>query len=275
MIDTQFASVEVGNHGSERHAFGEADIVLQLREQGDSGNGWHTLKEAFLPSFRSLTCFHICSRERFLHILLCIGIVEHSQDECAVLLNAGAQLCTLLTSWRQHHLSGSVEIVLGFNVVHIALRTVALLHNIYLQRFNIIIQTVGGVAHLHTQIQPLAALLWIFVVECLNLLKHHLAARGECAIGAREPLLHLAEPTEHITRHIQGKHGGQNDVHQVDHLLTWRHAAHRLVFSVCHAYSLELSLSLRSTPGIPPIGRYMFTVIALIIFSYTLLSCFM
>ena len=58
-------------------------------------------------------------------------------------------------------------------------------------------------------------------------------------VGTPTYALDLAEAIEDIARHVQRQHGRQNDVHQVDHLLTRRHATHRLVFTYCHSISMN------------------------------------
>ena len=128
-----------------------------------------------------------------------------------------------------------IEVIVGLNIVDIALRAIAQMHDIHLQRFNIVVERVRLLAHLICQINPLASLLGVLIVEGLDLVVHGVVARRENVVGAHESLLHLSEPIEHIARHIQCKHSRQNDVHQVDHLLTRRHASYRLVSSVCHA----------------------------------------
>ena len=82
------------------------------------------------------------------------------------------------------------------------------------------VYAVGDTAHFGGFVVPAAPLVGVLGGEGLERGEDTGIALLHVGVGALQPLLHLSEAIEHVARHVKGKHGGEDDIHEVYHLLS-------------------------------------------------------
>ena len=82
------------------------------------------------------------------------------------------------------------------------------------------VDAVGDAAHLGGLVEPPLALVGVLRGECLEGIEDGGVALLYVGVCALEAFLHLSEAVEHVARHVEGQHGGEDDIHEVYHLLS-------------------------------------------------------
>ena len=109
--------------------------------------------------------------------------------------------------------------------MYVAILAVGFLNNSQFQLVKEVVEIVAQLLHLLRLVVPLTDLLRVLlhlggkvVVDSLILLNGRLR-------GALQALFHNREAVEHLRRDVQCQHSHQNNVHQIDHLLTGRNGS--------------------------------------------------
>ena len=145
-IDTNILDVNVLNQCVQHLTLGIADIVLQFGKQRDSSCCRHRLKHVFLPvlTHRLGILGNLGSQVRGYHLLLAIA-ADHLQHFDTIGIDGIKQFPATSASGSQHHLIGSLQVLLVANVQHITVLAVGFLYNRQLQ---LVSQIVEGITHL-------------------------------------------------------------------------------------------------------------------------------
>ena len=122
---------------------------------------------------------------------------------------------------RKHNAAGSLQVLLVSKGVGLSFRSVGFSGDGPFHFFGEVVESIRHLAHAEC-----------FVVPGLNLLGVELHLSGEVVVyvavflvgvgcGALQAVAYEAETFEHVGGDIQCEHGQEEDIHQVDHLLTW------------------------------------------------------
>ena len=215
--------VDVGDERVEHLVFGLAHVALQLREHGDGGDGGHFLKHVRLPVASHVVGLagHLGTQVRGDDGAL-LGVGHKAEYPCAIAVDGIIEHVSLPSHGRQHDVAGGFQILLVLQVVGRAVAAVSLAGDGPFQAVGQVIERIGHGAHLHGTVKPRLHLGRV-AFELLgqvgidgSVLFHRVPRR------AAQAFAHQREAFEHVTRHVEREHGHQQDVHQVDHLLTRR-----------------------------------------------------
>ncbi len=136
----------------------------------------------------------------------------------------------------KHHNSRRLQIVAVDHIVRIPIFTISLARNLGFQAVNDKENALRLKTHFRCLVEPRATLFRVLHGKSFQLGIDGIVAFRHGLVGSGQAVVNLRESVEHITRHIQCKHGSQNDVHQIDHLLARRQAciglSHFLLSSV-------------------------------------------
>ncbi len=75
------------------------------------------------------------------------------------------------------------------------------------------VDPVGDSAHFGGFVIPSLSFVGVLGGECLKGVEYGGIAFLYVVVGALQPFFNLGEAVEHIARHVQSKHGGEDDIH--------------------------------------------------------------
>jgi len=136
------------------------------------------------------------------------------------LLDGFAQTGSCPIAWQQHNLIDSLEVLSVADLLGIAIFAIGHLHDLQLDAIHQGIDIVCLLANHEGIIIPSACFVGILLFQGGKLLEELAIACLRTLIAGIESILNVLEATEDITRHIERNHGQEDDIHQVDHLLT-------------------------------------------------------
>ena len=104
-----------------------AHVALQFRQQRNGCSHWHVLKHVFLPVLAQCACRlrHFGGQVAGNDFLL-LWITYHLQDALTVGVDHLEQMAAFACTGRQHNLTGSLQIVLGLDVIDVGILAISL-----------------------------------------------------------------------------------------------------------------------------------------------------
>ena len=202
-------------------ALGVAYVVLQLGQKRHGSCCGHVLEGVFLPVLaQNLSLGRHLGVEVAGDDFLLLLVRHHAYDAVAVAVDGFVEFLAAPCARGKHHLCAGFQVLAVMDVVDVGVLAVALAYDGLLE---LLCQIEEGVAH--------AANVLCLLVPFLHLCRVvlHLLVEGavDALIDLRgilgtllQPVSHKREPVQYVARHVECKHGQQDQVHQVDHLLT-------------------------------------------------------
>ena len=220
LVHADILHVDVGHQGVQHLALGIADVALQFGKQRDGCGHRHSLKHVFLPVFaHGLGVFGQLCGEVAADDFLLPGVGHHGEDTLAEIVDGIIEGLALAGARGEHHTGGGFEVFLVDDVVHIALGAVGFTHDFLFQLLCKVEERVAHAFHGSGLFKPSPHLLRIGLHLCLEIAIQRLVLCRRVAGGAVQAFFHDGEALKHLGRDVERKHGHQDDIHQVDHLL--------------------------------------------------------
>ena len=202
-----------------------AHIVLQLREQGDGCRRGHALEHILLPVLAfEFTLLGNLGAEVVLDDAALPLVGDHLCDALAVTVDGLEQFAAATTVGGQHDAAGSLQVLLIAYVVDVAVLAVALADDGHLQFLGQVIQRVAHLADILGPVVPLLHLGGVGLHLLVEVLIDTLVGLHGILRSLFDAVGHDGETLQHIAADVEGQHGHQHDVHQIDHLLTRRYS---------------------------------------------------
>ncbi len=132
-----------------------------------------------------------------------------------------SQLCSTRIARSKHNHCSRLEVVAVEDIKHIAVFAIGFLYDSLFESIYVVIKLLRAAAHLRGFLKPCGGFVGILHRQSLKLAIDSTVALAVVAVGAVETLVYLCETVKDVARHIKRQHCRQDDIHQVDHLLTW------------------------------------------------------
>ena len=275
-VDAEVAGVDLAQQRAQDLAFGVENVALQLGKQGDCGHDGLLVETAFLPELRrkSAAARYLAGVKSLGYVVALGGVRDELRHEVAVGVDALAQDSAAGIGGIEHDHGGALEVVAVEDMVRIGAVAVGLVDDFLLEGVDVEVDFAGCQAHVAGFGEPGRALVRVLLGQGLQLSVDGAVALVYVGVGSPQTVLHLCESVQYVAADVERQHGRQNDVHQVDHLLTGRQtvvvSSHG---SVCGQSWFWVTLVCAELTGMPSMsggvmpGRYMLMVIAVSIFS--------
>ena len=222
LVDPNVLESHVGHERVKHLAFRVAYVALQLGKQRDGGRRRHILKHILLPVFVERRRGH-GRGEVAADDLLLQWIVDETEYPLTVAIDSVEELASLSRARAQHDDACGFEVVFVLDVKRIALRSVGLTDDERLQLLGVVEERVAHSPHRGGTLKPHARLGRILAHDLLQLAIDGLVLLRGVARRPVQALLHNGESVEHLGGDVQRKHGHEDDIHEVDHLLAGRY----------------------------------------------------
>ena len=211
-------------------ALGIAHITLQFRQQRNGSRSGHRLKHIFGPVLTHSTLGHLGSKIAGYNLSLFL-ISYHRQHTLTETVDSLVQFLSLSVGRREHHVVSRLLILLIADISDIAILAIGLNHDGLLQTGSKVIQRVAHLAHLLGFVVPLAGFQRVSLQLLLKGFVDGQVLLGGVTCSAVQTFLHNRKTVEHLVRNVKCQHRHQDNVHQVNHPLTWRNGS----FLDCHS----------------------------------------
>ena len=234
-VDAHVAGVELRDEVLQGFALGIEDVVLELGEEGDGGHDGLVVKLGVLPlGGRELSgAADGGGAQRLLYVLDFVGVGDKAGDELAETVHAKAQFLALARAGGEHHDRCGLEVVAADDVVGVAVGAVGLADDGEFEGVDKLVHAHCLAANLRALAEPGLTFLGVLHGEGLELAVEGGVSAADVGVGAVEALMHLREAVQDVAGDVQGKHGRQDDIHQVYHLLTGRQSVYVFTHGWC------------------------------------------
>ena len=215
--------VDVRHEGVQYDAFGVAHVALQFAEQCDGGCGWRVFEHVLLPVFAEVVfAFWYFGGKVMVYYGGLLRVGNHAEYPCAVVVYGFIEFAPLSVARIQHYVCRGFEVLLVYYVAHVAVLAVGIGYDVLLQFVCVVVQRVAHGAYLACLVEPLLYLYGVGFHLFVEIAVDGGVFRGGACCCTVYAFVYERESVEHIARHVEREHSEQNDVHQVDHLLSWR-----------------------------------------------------
>ena len=224
LVHADILYVDVAHQPVQHFAFGVTHVVLQFGQQGYCCRSGHTFEHIFLPVFAFDSAFggnfgvQVALDDAALSL-----VGYHLGDSLTITVHCLVELLTATLVGCQHHTACSLQVLLILDVVYIAFLAVALLHDCHLQFLGQVIQRVAHLTHIFRLVIPLLHLRRVGLHLLLEVLVDTFVGLDGILCGQLYTVGNNGKSLQYVTADVEGQHGHQHDVHQIDHLLTWRY----------------------------------------------------
>ena len=222
-VDANILEVDVGYQSAEHFALGCADVALQFGEHGHSSDGRHGLKHVFGPGFAvTFASLGHLRTEVGADDGLLAWVGNQFEDILAIGVYALLEEFALSAHGGKHHMACRLKVFLVDQVLGVGIATVGLAGDGEAQLSHKIVERISLTLDIHSFVIPRPHLGGV-AFELVGKVSIEGLVFLDGIIGrAHQTSSNKVESFQDLVGNIECQHGQKNDVHEVNHLLTWR-----------------------------------------------------